>query len=229
MPLKHLITGLIFTTTGMNTVSKTATLRRAICLTLLCLMAWSNPWTTPWTIANAHAAPQSLQQLMAALAEVQSVQTTFSETKTMALLSEPLQSTGKLVYRAPDFLEKRVVSPQPSYYIVNGNDVTVGSAQHKERHLVLFQFPALEAFIAALRGTLAGDLKTLKEYYDIGFESQADQWTLQLVPTNDEMQLYVKAIRIHGSGDKIRQIDTLESNDDRSTMIIHHSDSSSAQ
>jgi hypothetical protein len=166
---------------------------------------------------------------MTELARVQSVQSTFSETKTMELLSEPLQSTGKLVYRAPDYLEKRVQEPQPSYYVVDGNDVTVGGAQHKERHLVLFQFPALEAFIAALRGTLAGDLKTLKEYYAIAFESEADRWTLQLVPTNDEMLLYVKNIHIHGSGDRIEQIDTLESNNDRSSMIIHHGDSSSPQ
>jgi hypothetical protein len=198
----------------MNTVKALG-----ICISLLCIAPWS----------GLPAAPQSLQQLMAALAQVQSVQSTFSETKTMELLSEPLQSTGKLVYRAPDYLEKRVLEPQPSYYVVDGNDITVGGAQHKERHLVLFQFPALEAFIAALRGTLAGDLKTLKEYYDIGFESDADRWTLQLVPTNDEMLLYVKNIHIRGSGDRIEQIDTLESNNDRSSMIIHHGDSSSPQ
>jgi hypothetical protein len=198
----------------MNTVKALG-----ICIALFCTISWS----------SVTAAPQSLQQLMTALAQVQSVQSTFKETKTMELLSEPLQSTGKLVYRAPDYLEKRVLEPQPSYYVVDGNDITVGGAQHKERHLVLFQFPALEAFIAALRGTLAGDLKTLKEYYDIGFESDADRWTLQLVPTNDEMLLYVKNIHIRGSGDRIEQIDTLESNNDRSSMIIHHGDSSSPQ
>jgi outer membrane lipoprotein-sorting protein len=203
----------------MNIVKLSGT----IWVVLLLAMAWTNIDNSAW------AAPQSLQQLMAALAEVQSVQTTFSETKTMQLLNEPLQSSGKLVYRAPDYLEKRVLEPQPSYYVVNGDDVTVGSAQHKERHLVLFQFPALEAFIAALRGTLAGDLKTLKEYYEIGFESEADRWTLQLAPTNDEMQLYVKTILIHGRGDKIEKIDTLEPNNDNSTMTIHHGEPSSPQ
>ena len=173
-------------------------------------------------IAPASAATQSLQQLMASLAEVKAVESSFRETKTMQMLSEPLQSAGKLVYRAPDYLEKRVLEPQSSYYIVNGNDVTVGDARHPERHLVLFQFPALEAFIAALRGTLAGDLKTLKEYYDVEFTEAAGQWTLQLQPTNDEMRLYVKQIRIIGSGDKIRQIDTLETNNDNSVMVMEN-------
>ena len=171
---------------------------------------------------NALATPSSLQQLMMDLAKVQAVESTFEETKTMELLSEPLRSSGNLVYKAPDYLEKRVLQPQASYYIVAGDQVRVGSAQHKERQVVLFQFPALEAFIAALRGTLAGDIKTLKEYYEVDFSGTANQWILQLIPKNDEMLLYVKKIHIYGSGDKINQIDTLETNGDHSTMTIHH-------
>ncbi len=177
-------------------------------------------------VNHASAEPQAfqltLQQLMSSLAQVQSVQTTFSESKTMDMLSEPLLSTGKLVYKAPDYLEKRVLTPQVSYYIVDGDQVSIGSAQHKERQVVLFQFPALEAFIAALRGTLAGDIKTLKEYYEVDFSSDADHWTLQLAPKNDEMLLYVKTIHIRGSGDRIQQIDTLETNGDHSIMTVQH-------
>jgi outer membrane lipoprotein-sorting protein len=173
-------------------------------------------------LSNAAAAPQTLPQLMAELAKVGSVQTDFSETKSMQMLNEPLQSSGKLVYRAPDYLEKRVLAPQLSYYIVDGNQVSIGGAQQPERHVVLFQFPALEAFIAALRGTLAGDLKTLKEYYDVTFSAESDAWRLQLEPTNKEMQLYVKSILIHGRGDKITQIYTVETNNDHSVMTIEH-------
>ncbi len=172
---------------------------------------------------GAFAAPASLQELMAGLAKARSVRASFTETKTMEILSEPLRSSGTLVYKAPHYLEKRVLAPQPSYYIVDGDQVTISGAGRQERRLVLFQFPALEAFIAALRGTLAGDLKTLKEYYDVEFTLEAGQWTLRLAPTNDEMRLYVKQIRIFGSGEKVRQIDTVETNGDHSTMIIHHS------
>ena len=172
--------------------------------------------------SDAIAAPWSLQQLMAALSQVQSVQTTFTETKIMNMLSEPLHSTGTLVYKAPDYLEKRVQSPQPSYYIVDGDQVTMGSAQHHERQVVLFQFPALQALIAALRGTLAGDIKTLKEYYDVDFSGDAQLWSLQLAPKNEEMQLYVKKILIQGRGDEITRIDTVERNGDSNSMTIHH-------
>ena len=166
---------------------------------------------------NSHLA---LQQVMSALAQVQSVQSTFRESKTMDMLNEPLLSSGNLVYKAPDYLEKRVTAPQISYYVIDGDQVSIGGAQHKERQVVLFQFPALEAFIAALRGTLAGDIKTLNEYYEVDFKAKADHWTLQLVPKNNEMLLYVKTIHIHGSGDTIQQIDTLEPNGDHSTMTI---------
>lgn len=161
-----------------------------------------------------------LTQLMASLARVGSVKTTFTESKTMSMLSEPLRSSGTLLYKAPDYLEKRVTSPQLSYFIVAGDEVTIGNAQNQERHVILFQFPALEAFIAALRGTLAGDLKTLKEYYDVDFKGNADHWSLQLAPKDSEMQLYVKKILITGNDGHIAQIDTLEPNNDSSTMTI---------
>ena len=169
---------------------------------------------------DVSAEPWSLQQLMVSLAKVRSVNTAFSETKTMSMLSEPLRSSGTLVYKAPDYVEKRVTTPQLSYFIVAGDEVTIGNAQNRERHVILFQIPALEAFVAALRGTLAGDIKILKEYYDVDFEGDAGHWILQLVPKDAEMQLYVKNIRITGSGGQIAQIDTVESNKDSSTMII---------
>jgi hypothetical protein len=56
----------------------------------------------------------------------------------------------------------------------------------------------------------------------VDFDGDAEHWTLQLEPTNNDMRLYVKKIHIYGSGDKIRQIDTLESNGDHSVMTIHH-------
>ncbi|WP_455210577.1 LolA-related protein [Kaarinaea lacus] len=202
----------------MNTVNTTVFPRlglRNVCLALFSAIGLV-------FLNNAFAAPQTLRQLMNELGQVQSVQSTFEEIKTMELLNEPLRSSGKLVYKAPDYLEKRVLEPQASYYIVAGDQVRVGSAQHKERQLVLFQFPALEAFIAALRGTLAGDIKTLREYYDVNFSGDTNQWTLQLVPKNDEMLLYVKKIYIYGNGNKINQIDTLETNGDHSSMTIHH-------
>jgi len=191
-------------TSGRNTVKTFITV--AVLWIFVCAQAKAEPW--------------DLLQLMASLAKVRSVKTTFSESKTMSMLSEPLRSSGTLLYKAPDYLEKRVTSPQLSYFIVAGDEVTIGNAQDQERHVVLFQFPALEAFVAALRGTLAGDAKTLKEYYDVEFKGDAKHWTLQLVPKDREMQLYVKKILIAGSGGQITQIDTLEPNNDSSTMTI---------
>jgi len=191
--------------TGRNTVS--TYLKIAFLWSLLCHPAMAGE---TW----------GLTQLMASLARVGSVKTTFTESKTMSMLSEPLRSSGTLLYKAPDYLEKRVTSPQLSYFIVAGDDVTIGNAQNQERHVILFQFPALEAFIAALRGTLAGDLKTLKEYYDVDFKGNADHWSLQLAPKDSEMQLYVKKILITGNDGHIAQIDTLEPNNDSSTMTI---------
>ena len=211
MRAKRRITGLTSTTIGMNTV-KLSCGALALVLTTVAAVTLTR---------HAYAEDWSLPQLMAALAEVKTVHTSFDETKTMAMLSEPIKSSGTLAYKAPDFLEKRVKEPQPSYFIVAGDQVTVSVAPNEERQLVLFQYPALDAFVAALRGTLAGDLKTLKEYYDVEFSGSRDNWRMRLVPSVEEMRLYVKDITIHGNGAHITRLITLEPNNDASTMTFY--------
>lgn len=197
----------------MNTVKTKVKLR---------VYAWAFALFTFANLQNAHAENWTLQSLMSELSKVKSVQSTFNEAKSMSMLNEPLQSSGTLSYKAPDFVEKRVLSPQTSYYIVSGDQVTIGTAQNQERQIVLFQYPALEAFIAALRATLAGDLKTLKEYYDVQFEGSRENWTMHLSPQDEEMQNFVKQIAMHGSGNRVKQVVTVEPNNDSSTMTISH-------
>ena len=165
----------------------------------------------------------TLQRLMPLLAQVTQLQASFTETKTMALLKQPMVSTGTLAYKKPDYVEKRVLSPQTSYFIVSGNDLTIGDAEKGERKLVLFQYPFLEAFAEAMRATLAGNIKTLKQFYDTELGGNAENWHLNLTPLDEEMLLYVKHIVIRGSGHHITQVETIETNDDRSVMTINHS------
>ena len=62
-----------------------------------------------------------LQQLMDSLAQNKSGRATFVETKRIAMLDKPVESSGELLFTAPDRLEKRTLKPKPESMIVDGD------------------------------------------------------------------------------------------------------------
>jgi len=86
--------------------------------------------------------------------------------------------------------------------------------------LPLQEHPELAAFIDSIRGTLAGDRKSLERNYRLSMEGGAQQWTLQLVPLNEKMLSVVKEIRMAGVRDAVRSIEIIQADGDRSLMLI---------
>jgi hypothetical protein len=82
------------------------------------------PLTLVAMMANAHADSWDLPQLMAGLAQVQSNEGRYTETKTIALLKNPIESSGILRYRRPDHVEKLVLQPKDEAIIVDGQQLT---------------------------------------------------------------------------------------------------------
>lgn len=162
----------------------------------------------------------TLTTLMAALAEVKTRNDTFTETKILSVLEKPIQMSGKLFFSAPDRIEKHIDKPEPSAYIVHGSELLIRMFRQRDRKVVLFQYPAIQAFVESMRATLAGDLKTLKEYYYVAFQSSGQEWRLTLEPNDDEMKGYVREIIISGHNTRLSTIETLEGDNDRSVMTI---------
>lgn len=157
---------------------------------------------------------------MAALAAVKSSQAAFVERKHVAILDVPLESRGSLVYRAPDRLEKHMLSPRRESLVLEGDQLTLESADHKRRTLQLADQPVVRAFVESIRSTLAGDLATLSRHYAITLHGGERQWRLTLKPGNAQVQQVVREIRIGGSSAAVTSIEFIEANGDRSVMTI---------
>ena len=158
-----------------------------------------------------------LQQLMDALALNKSGRTSFVETKHIAMLDQPVESSGELLYTAPDRLEKRTLKPKPESMIVNGGELLIERGRQKFR-VQLQNTPELAAFIDSIRGTLAGDRKALERNFHLGLEGTVERWTLQLQPIDASMLAVIRRIRISGAGDQVDGIEITQSDGDRSLM-----------
>lgn len=169
--------------------------------------------------ASVHASAWGLAQLMEQLATVESRRVGYSEVRHIELLGMPLQSSGELIYRAPDYLKKTTVQGGEGSYEIDGELLRIDSGGER-RELPLDSHPALAAFVASFRATLAGDLATLQRYYRVTLEGTAEAWRLGLEPTESTMAMVVRRVVIEGSGKRLLQVETMEAGGDRSVMTI---------
>ena len=173
------------------------------------------------SVVTAAAADWGVEQLMQALAAVKSSRARFVERKHMAILTAPIESSGTLVYVAPARLEKHTLAPRAESLVLDGEDITITSAEPSQRRMLNLQdYPLIRAFVESIRSTLAGDLPTLTRFYQVELVGSERKWRLTLKPSEPEMQEVVREIRISGESNSIRAIETIESNGDRSVMTI---------
>jgi outer membrane lipoprotein-sorting protein len=183
---------------------------RSVCGALALLVATPvNSECTRWTI----------DQLMQAMQEIRSDQARFTERKSIAMLEEPVDSSGELSYTAPDRMEKRTLKPKPESMILDG-DSLVFERGGKKRRFQLQETPELAAFITSIRGILAGDRAALEQNYGLSLEGSAADWTLQLLPLDEKIHGVVTSIRISGAGNAVHTIETLQADGDSSLMLI---------
>lgn len=158
-------------------------------------------------------------QLMQGLAKNKSGRASFVEKKYIALLEAPVESSGELLYTAPDRLEKRTLKPRPESLLIEGGSLTV--ERGKRRMVLRLQdYPELVAFTESIRGTLAGDMVALRRVYNLDLEGSEERWTLTLRPIETKMLEVVQRVRIGGSHAEVRTIEIEQTDKDRSVMVI---------
>lgn len=184
--------------------------RRAFALFLLAAALWP---------AGSMAADWDVGQLMQSLAKVAAGRATFVETKYLAMLDRPLQSSGELWYRAPDHLEKRTLKPRPETLVIDGDTLTIERGSRK-LSVQLQEYPELAGFLDSIRGTLAGDRQALERTFKLKLEGNPERWQLSLAPLDAKMATTIHLIRIAGSRDNVRSIEIIQTDGDRSVMTV---------
>ena len=171
--------------------------------------------------AISHAADLDIDQLMRGLAQTRASHARFVETKSIAMLDQPVESSGELFYSAPNRLEKRTLKPRRETMLVDGSALLIERGRKKHR-LQLQDYPELAAFIDSIRGTLAGDRAALERNYKLSLDGSAARWTLQLLPTNKKMQAVVRYIRITGAREEVSSVEVTQTDGDSSLMLIEN-------
>lgn len=170
--------------------------------------------------AVAQPSPSPIDELMRRLAAVPENRASFVEEKTIAALNEPVRSQGRLIYRRPAHLEKTTTAPVPESLVVDGDQLLVTADGQQPRLIALDSEPALRALVDAVRGTLSGDLATLRRSYDVTMQGRPAAWRLILTPKGAPLTQFLRQISVDGSGTELRAVRIVQANGDQSLMTI---------
>ena len=160
-----------------------------------------------------------LTRLMQLLAAAPASEVSFIEKKYSSLLAEPVVSTGKLVYRRPDVVEKNIESPRKERYRFVGDELAL-LRNGTEKRIALSSQPLLQAFAASLRGVLGGDQALLRSHYQLSLQGVAASWQISMTPLDEQTLRYVQGIQVSGRGGRVEQIEVNETSGDRSVLQV---------
>jgi outer membrane lipoprotein-sorting protein len=168
---------------------------------------------------SASAAGWSIDELMSGLAQIKTAKAKFTEIKYISALDSPIESSGELLYTAPNKLEKRTLKPRPELMQIDG-DMLLLERGKKKFTIQMQEMPELAALVESIRGTLAGDRKALEKNFVIGLKGTREKWTLSMKPNNARALQVIKVIEVSGSKTEIQEIEVMQADGDRSVMAM---------
>ncbi|MEW8206633.1 MAG: LolA-related protein, partial [Candidatus Thiodiazotropha taylori] len=104
-------------------------------------------------------------------------QARFTETRQLALLDQPIEQQGTLLFQPPDRLVRTLAPPSNAKYEIEGNRLTLWRNQ-QQQVVLLDNIPELLAFSASFRSVLSGDRETLERYFIPDLTGNRDAWSL---------------------------------------------------
>ncbi len=168
----------------------------------------------------SHASDAILGQIMQGLAGQPSRQAHFSMEKHVSSLAAPVLSQGTLSYRKPDHLEQDTNAPRPERLVIDGGTVSIATPGQPSRTLSLDDSPALQILADTLRGTMAGDLATLRRHFTVEETGGVDRWRIVMRPVGNVAAQVVRIAYVDGGGGDVRQIDIVQADGDEQRMTI---------
>lgn len=160
-----------------------------------------------------------LDALMQELAARRHGHVAFTEVQYLAVLDRPLESSGELLYEAPDRLEKRIAKPRAETLVLAHGVLSATRGQHT-RTLDLAAWPQVAPLLECLRATLTGDRAALERIFSVELAGDATRWTLRLVPRDPDAAHALSRVEITGAGADLKTVEILAADGDRSLLTI---------
>jgi len=146
----------------------------------------------------------TLPELMGRIAAAEGVTADFHDTKEIALLAQPLESSGVLYFAPPGRLARFTLEPGVSSLIVNGDSLRFRDGDGESYDLG--DNPMARVFVENFIVLFDGDVERLEAAYRTELHSDGERWTLRLEPRRAPLDALVLDFVIRGTRRGIEQM-----------------------
>lgn len=126
------------------------------------------------------SAEACLREIEAAHAQTRTMTARFVQTKHLSLLKEPLVSSGRFAFKAPDRVLWAIEQPRPATIVVRGSEVVIPGLSPEDRRALAMT--PLAAAAQQMGAMFAGSVAALARDFVVDAHGHAGGITVGLVP-----------------------------------------------
>lgn len=155
----------------------------------------------------------TLEALLERMRSSAGVAAEFNERKELALLSEPLESRGRLYFAAPDRLARFTSEPVFSALIIDGDAVRFREGE--DEALDLSGDPVARRFVENFIVLWSGDRGRLERLYRVELSAEGERWRLSLAPRGAPLDAVIDRIELRGDRQRLLEMVVRDRDGDR--------------
>ncbi len=134
--------------------------------------------------------------------------------KRIAVLRQPLSSSGHLVFIPSQGLYRQLQTPFAQELLITPDAIHQRDSQGRTEVFPLAQIPVAKAFAEAFLAVFSGSWTTLHTHFNVYFSSDGVQWQLGLKPSHKVMASVIACLVLEGVDERLSQLWVQESNGD---------------
>ena len=139
------------------------------------------------TAVSGAKADEMMQKVGEVAQKTKSLQCSFTQTKTLKMLSQKMVSKGRMCYSQPSKLRWQYTSPYQYTFILNGTKVLMKSAQRKDV-VDAAKNKVFREITGIMLSSVTGECLTDKQRFKTQMFVDGDKWVAQLTPLKKEMK-----------------------------------------
>lgn len=175
-------------------------------LLLACILAFS-----------PHPADASLADIKKLLSSHSSICANFTQRKSLKVLTRPLVSKGRLVYRAGQGVLWQVREPFAAQLLIKRDALFRWNDDGVIQKINVDQTPVFQALSDVFLALFSGDLSRLQDIFDVETQSTRLRWSLGLIPRTEHLAAIITSVEASGN-QFVDELSIVEKQGDRTTI-----------
>ena len=145
----------------------------------------------------------------------------FEQTRTIAVLTHPLVSSGRFYFFPGKGICWDTRKPLQSIYLITENEIILKNSRGHETRIPQRKIPQLASMMQTMDELFSGSAEGLAQQFNLFLlKGEDDRWQLGLVPSRKKLQTMMSRIQIEGQGRYVSRFMLVENTGDKTDIVF---------